>query len=619
MAILDSAVSSSADGQDRRRALERKAEQDLESLQLLQSILLKSNTLTDRVVGMLDSFDERLVKLEGSVLPIHRSTQKLTRVYDNLDRSSGVVNKIILYMDLAPQEDLIISKPATQSTLDEYLASIERMKEASTYLERVNYRATERAVVQLNEVIRKAMRQLDGLFKRTLALCSVPVDPTLYADGEIPGIPNEDLNTLSTLSKYLNTAESELGSGVTDHIKIYMDIRSAYMIKSLHGLNEAARAQDLRKMVVYRKNGFAFLTYTTCFFKMLKTEREAVVRLIPRSQASHVISGVVTAAVDAFIETGEAIVGRGKRNILKRDFGDVYHLLDVVEGLGAAIHEYEGVVKYAGAKGNDILELMSACKGACQHFFKEFVDEFKIDKVKEQTLSPDGTVHELTSNTLTTLRRLIDNSETVESLLNPNVTPGLGRTEATIKYFNEVLDALSQKLEAKSKAYKKPMLSVVFLLNNYHYISKVLRQSPVGGFLGRDVEIKFDTLLSRQKELYINGWRPALECLMDTTMIIGGKIDKALSDPQRKIIKEKFRTFNETFEDLYKAQKSYAIPDTDLRAQIVKEVRQIIVPLYDRFYERYSQTGFSKNTSKYIKFDRQALDEALDKFFDATA
>ena len=132
------------------------------------------------------------------------------------------------------------------------------------------------------------MRQLDGLFKRTLALCSVPIDPTLYADGgkqhgngaghvcslslilDIPGIPDEDLNTLSTLSNYLNTAESELGSGVTDHIKIYMDIRSAYLIKSLHGLNEAAHVQDLKKIDVYRKGSFAFLTYTSCLFKMLK-------------------------------------------------------------------------------------------------------------------------------------------------------------------------------------------------------------------------------------------------------------------------------------------------------------------------------------------------------------
>ena len=64
-----------------------------------------------------------------------------------------------------------------------------------------------------------------------------------------------------------------------------------------------------------------------------------------RSQATTVISGVVNAAMDAYIETGEGIVGRGKRNIMKRDFRDIYLLLDVVEGLGGAISEYEGVVK----------------------------------------------------------------------------------------------------------------------------------------------------------------------------------------------------------------------------------------------------------------------------------
>ena len=37
----------------------------------------------------------------------------------------------------------------TESTLEDYLESIERMKEASTSLEKANYKATERAVIQL--------------------------------------------------------------------------------------------------------------------------------------------------------------------------------------------------------------------------------------------------------------------------------------------------------------------------------------------------------------------------------------------------------------------------------------------------------------------------------------
>ena len=34
-------------------------------------------------VNMLNSFDERLEELEGSVIPIHRSTQKITLLYDS--------------------------------------------------------------------------------------------------------------------------------------------------------------------------------------------------------------------------------------------------------------------------------------------------------------------------------------------------------------------------------------------------------------------------------------------------------------------------------------------------------------------------------------------------------
>jgi hypothetical protein len=60
-----------------------------------------------------------------------------------------------------------------------------------------------------------------------------------------------------------------------------------------------------------------------------------------------------------------------------------------------------------------------------------------------------------------------------------------------------------------------------------------------------------------------------------------------LPQTDRRAIKDKFKSFNDDFEEMYKQQKRYAVPDTDLRSQIIKDIKQLMVPMYTRFLERY--------------------------------
>lgn len=68
---------------DKHAELAEKLRQDMEDLDLLQSSLARSNVLTSKMVSMLGSFDSRLNILEGSIIPIHKSTQKLTKLHES--------------------------------------------------------------------------------------------------------------------------------------------------------------------------------------------------------------------------------------------------------------------------------------------------------------------------------------------------------------------------------------------------------------------------------------------------------------------------------------------------------------------------------------------------------
>jgi exocyst complex protein 7 len=73
---------------------------------------------------------------------------------------------------------------------------------------------------------------------------------------------------------------------------------------------------------------------------------------------------------------------------------------------------------------------------------------------------------------------------------------------------------------------------------------------------------------------------------MDPALIHNGVIVKTLSKSQRELVKERFKSFNMEIEEMHRTQKTWAIPDPDLRASTMKEIKSVLIVLYTRFYER---------------------------------
>lgn len=81
-------------------------------------------------------------------------------------------------------------------------------------------------------------------------------------------------------------------------------------------------------------------------------------------------------------------------------------------------------------------------------------------------------------------------------------------------------------------------------------------------------------------------WKPILSNLLDSTYVTTSGFSKQLTKSQRQEIKEKFKNFNSLFEETWKSQRSWSVPDKDLREQIVLEVRKNIGALYGRFWDK---------------------------------
>lgn len=198
-----------------------------------------------------------------------------------------------------------------------------------------------------------------------------------------------------------------------------------------------------------------------------------------------------------------------------------------------------------------------------------------------------------------------------------------GRANPVSQYNADILDCLYANLhQVSTEQLKDKTRTGVFLLTNLsaieHYITDtkdqtlqtVTRKSEIMDSMGDVALQRFQRLIDLSFKDYLTDWSKLAPVLMESTNTTGTNQGK-LSNKDREVVKEKFRTFNSEFEALSEKQRKYQVADPVLRARMGQEVRRLIVPLYTRFYQKHSSGDFTKNLQKYVKYDIDALNRAL--------
>ncbi|KAI5288158.1 Cytoplasmic glyoxalase II [Ascosphaera aggregata] len=90
---------------------------------------------------------------------------------------------------------------------------------------------------------------------------------------------------------------------------------------------------------------------------------------------------------------------------------------------------------------------------------------------------------------------------------------------------------------------------------------------------------------------------------------------KNLSSKDRDTIKDKFKGFNASFEEIIQRHRGLYL-EPEVRTQFAKEVQSFVEPLYSRFYDRYAE--IDRGRGKYVKFDKNGLAGQLVNAFNST-
>ncbi|KAG8129012.1 hypothetical protein E2320_015761 [Naja naja] len=163
----------------RRREIEEKLKQEEETLSFIRESLEKSDQLTRNMVSILSSFESRLMKLENSIIPVHKQTENLQRLQENVEKTLFCLDHIISYYHVAKDTEKIIKEGPT-GRLEEYLGCMAKIQKAVEYFQDNNPDSPELNRVKL--LFERGKESLESEFRSLMTRNSKPVTPILILD-----------------------------------------------------------------------------------------------------------------------------------------------------------------------------------------------------------------------------------------------------------------------------------------------------------------------------------------------------------------------------------------------------------------------------------------------------
>ncbi|PON70262.1 Exocyst complex protein [Parasponia andersonii] len=623
---------------------------------MMRESLQKSQTITDNVVSILGSFDHRLSALETAMRPTQIRTHSIRKAHENIDKTLKAAEVLLTQFDLARQAEAKILR-GPHEDLESYLEAIDQLRSNIHFFSSSKgFKSSDGVINHANGLLTKAISKLEDEFKQQLTSYSKPVEPERLFDclpnslrpsgspgkhGDPGGNhhshhseqQNADLETAVYIPPTLipprvlpllhDLAVQMVQAGQRQQlVKIYRDTRSLVLEESLRKLGvEKLSKEDVQKMqweVLEAKIG-NWIHFMRIAVKLLFAgERKVCDQLFDGfdSLSDQCFSEVTAGSVLMLLSFGEAIA-RSKRSPEK-----LFVLLDMYEIMRELHSEIETIFK--GKACAEIRESASSLTKRLAQTAQETFGDFEeaVEKDATKTAVFDGTVHPLTSYVINYVKFLFDYQSTLRQLFQEFENGGESSSQLA-SVTMQIMQALQTNLDGKSKQYKDPALTHLFLMNNIHYMVRSVRRSEAKDLLGDDWVQRHRRIVQQHANQYKrNAWGKILQCLTIQGLTssggssVGGDGGNS-SGVSRALVKDRFKIFNMQFEELHQKQSQWTVPDTELRESLRLLVAEVLLPAYRSFVKRFGPlVENGKNPQKYIRYSAEDLDRMLSEFFE---
>ncbi|KAI4193215.1 MAG: hypothetical protein LQ346_003994 [Caloplaca aetnensis] len=608
----------------------------------------KFDAMSKQIKASLSRLEGGKHMAKDSTRPVYSDTQGLQVLNGNIDKILDAIDRMLGPSEDKGREEHIIRAGPERTGLPDYLASLKRVHKALSQMSSTNLRINQQAIGDFNELLSEGSNRLQDLFRSTLAESVQPVEPLHFITKQLafPDLPQERVSKLGTIDSFLSSAavrDSSYSSRESPSIRIYAEMRGAYVSGSLHNLSAASINISKRKASdeIYRQGTSGIGTYASAIEGIFSAEFNNISAIFSRDDWGLAFDATCRKALAEFAKTLRELNMHIKSN-LPTDCFLAYEILEIVANVGYRIDQLSGQLKLPFA------DALKPIRETAKSSLAELIEDVRRRISSMQTLPSDGSSLPFTVEVMTRMQTLTLYPQSLASIItslgdgNWTSIPAVNSTSSTslpslqsfdvgadatqllAHYIIDTIDALLNSLDAKARTLLKgKSLSGVFTANNVAVIDRMIRSSDLSTVLASgSASAKIESWRKKGTSAYLDSWREPCSALMDVQytnrgarppsgsngIIDSTAVIKQLGSKDKDAIKEKFRNFNNSFDELSARHKAMQM-EREVRSLLAREVQAMIEPLYARFWDRYHE--IDKGKGKYVKYDKGSLSAAL--------
>ncbi|KAA8530435.1 hypothetical protein F0562_005144 [Nyssa sinensis] len=309
----------------------------------------------------------------------------------------------------------------------------------------------------------------------------------------------------------------------------------------------------------------------------------------------------------------------------------LFRILDMYEVLADLIPDIDALYtneigSYVKTECQDVLRRLGDCVKAT---FLEF--EHAVASNISTIPFAGGGIHHLTRYVMNYIKTLTDYGDTLNVLLkdqdredpislSPDMSPVAEEDNMSESssccvlpmalHFRSLASILECNLDDRSKLYKDDSLRHLFLMNNIHYMAEKVKASELRNILGDEWIRKHNWKFQQHAMNYERAtWSSILSLLKEE-----GTHNPGSNSVSKSLLKERLQSFYLGFEDVYKSQTGWLIPDGQLREDLRISTSLKVIQAYRTFVGRNA----NHISDKYIKYSADDIENYLLDLFEGS-
>ncbi|PYH74667.1 EXO70 family protein [Aspergillus vadensis CBS 113365] len=612
-------------------------------VEVLYANLEKLKLLTKKIQGSLNRLETGGNVVKHAIGPIYSNTQSLQITNSNIDKVNEAIERLRQPLDAKGKEEGIIRSSPQTVGLSQYLSAVKRVEKALVDLNSTNLRSNQKAISEFTSLLVLGNSQLQDMLRGTLSDYVTPIEPLHYLTKELsfPSLPDETVAELGPVCSAIGSAASygpQRGDGGNPALKIYADIRGPYITSSLQNLAIASLNTVKRRAAdgPYRQGTNGIGIYSNALESFIYAEHDILVRVFTGDQRGLALQATCRSALGEYAQTLRELNQYIRANLMTDCFL-AFEIIEIVTAMSYRVESKTGELKSL------FIEALRPVRETAKSSLSELLEETKRKAAGITMLPPDGGSVPLVNEVMSSLTTLTGYSGPLASILTslgdgnwrsttnaaPTAPLDVSPDSMTLlsHFILDMIEALMIALEARGRAlHRSKAVQGVFLSNVFCTVDRSIRQSSeLARYLGSaDSIARIDTFRKRATSTYLDAWKETSHYLLDVQYTSrgsggsarpasGGVVDsaaivKSLSSKDKDAIKDKFKAFNASFDELVGRHKALYM-EREVRGVLAREVQAVLEPLYARFWDRYHE--IDKGRGKYVKYDKGSLSAQL--------